>query len=189
MTLRDALERGVEDIAGCVPSLANVAALLVALCIEKGPSRSSGVRVTTFSSAGRPPPLVRAEEVSAPLEGSIRTTRRAPMRAEVEARPADFRRGAERSGSAQSAPRPLQQFGASSRQEAVSIDIRRSYVHAERSVQLSSTIAKQCAYLMMKTPQPTVPFSKKWIRPLPDHSDDGMERKVRNESFAGHSHS
>ena len=36
MTPRDALERGVEDFAGCVPSLANVAALLVALCKEKG---------------------------------------------------------------------------------------------------------------------------------------------------------
>ena len=48
-------------------------------------SRSSGLRVIIFSSAGRPPPLVRAEEVSAPPEGSIRTTRRAPMRAEVEA--------------------------------------------------------------------------------------------------------
>ena len=52
MTLRDALERGVEDIAGCVPSLANVAALLVALCIEWGLSRSSGLRVTIFGSAG-----------------------------------------------------------------------------------------------------------------------------------------
>ena len=66
---------------------------------------------------------------------------------------------------------------------------------AERSVQLSSTIAKQCAYLrtwlveMMKTPQPTVPLPKKWKRSLPDHSDDGMERQVRNESFAGHFHS
>ena len=100
MTSRDTLERGVEDIAGCVPSLANAAAFLVALCTEKGPSRFSGVRVTTFSSAGRPPPLVRAEEVSAPLEGSIHSTRRAAMRAGVEARPADFRRGAEKSGSA-----------------------------------------------------------------------------------------
>ena len=69
MISRDALERGVEDISACVPSLVNVAALLVALCNEKGPSRSSGVRVTTFNFAGRPPPLVRAEEVSAPLEG------------------------------------------------------------------------------------------------------------------------
>ena len=82
MTPCDVLERGVEDIAGCVLSLANVAALLVA---------------------------------------------------EVEAR-----------------------------QEAASIDIRRSHVPVEISVQLSSTIAKQCAYLrtwlveMMKTPQPTV---------------------------------
>ena len=41
MTLRDALERGVEDIAGCMPFLANVAALLVALCIEWSLSRSS----------------------------------------------------------------------------------------------------------------------------------------------------
>ena len=62
------------------------------------------LRVTTFSSAGRPPPLVRPEEVSAPLEGSIRSTRRAAMRAEVEARPAVFLRGVERAGSAQSAP-------------------------------------------------------------------------------------
>ena len=140
MTLRDALERGVEDIAGCVPSLANVAALLVALCIERGPSRSSGVRVTTFSSAGRPPPLVRAKEVSALLEGSIRTTRKAPMRVEVEARPETSGEGQRGQGRPSPLSRPLQEFGASSRQEAVSIDTRRNYVHAERSVQLSSTI-------------------------------------------------
>ena len=52
-------------------------------------------------------------------------------------------------------------------QEDVPIDIRRSHMHAERSVQLSSTIAKQCTYLrtwlleMMKTPQPTVFVFKK----------------------------
>ena len=159
MTPRDALERGVEDFAGCVSSLANVAAIPVALCIEKGRISVFWSSGRTFSSAGRPPSLVRAEEVSAPLEGSIRTTRRAPMRAEVEARPADFGRG---QGRPSPLLRPLQQFGASSRQEAVSIDKRRSHVHAERSVQISSTIAKQCAYLrtwlveMMKTPQLTV---------------------------------
>ena len=114
------------------------------------------------SSAGRPPPLVWAEEVSAPLEGSIPTTRRAPMRAEVEARPETFGEGERGQGWPSPLSRPLQQFGASSRQEDVPIDIRRSHMHAERSVQLSSTIAKQCTYLrtwlleMMKTPQPTV---------------------------------
>ena len=136
----------------------------------------SGVRVTTFSSAGRPPPLVRAEEVSAPLKGSIRTRRRAKMRAEVEARPEAFGEGERGQGWPSPLSRQLQQFGASSRQEDVPIDIRRSHMHAERSVQLSSTIAKQCAYLrtwlveMMKTPQPTVFVFKKvdttTLRPL-----------------------
>ena len=83
VTLRDALERGVEDIAGCVPSLANVAAPWWHCALKR-----AYLGLLEFgsepSSAERPPPLVRAEEVSAPLEGSIRTTRRAPMRAEVE---------------------------------------------------------------------------------------------------------
>ena len=65
----------------CVSRISLAGAVLGERC-RRGASRSSGVRVTTFSSTGRPPPLIRAEEVSAPLEGSIR---RAPMRAEVEA--------------------------------------------------------------------------------------------------------
>ena len=102
--------------------------------LERVASRSSGVRVTTFSSARRPPPLVRVEEVSAPLERSIRTTRRAQMRPEVEAHAllaAKHLLGMQTSGEGQRGqgrpsafPRPLQQFGACSRQEAASIDIR-----------------------------------------------------------------
>ena len=76
--------KGCEDFAGCVSSLANVAAIPVALCIAKGRISVFWSSGRTFSSAGRLSPQVRAEEVSA-LEGSIRSTRRAPMPSEVEA--------------------------------------------------------------------------------------------------------
>ena len=99
--------------------------------LKRGASRSSGLRVTIFSSAGRPPPLVRAEEVSAPLEGSIRTTRRALMRSEVEAHALLI----QTSGEGQRGQ------GRPQTTSAASIDIRRSDVHAERNVQLPSTAA------------------------------------------------
>ena len=175
MTLRDALERGVEDIAGCVPSLANVAALLVALCIERGPSRSSGVRVTTFSSAGRPPLLVRAKEVSALLEGSIRTTRKAPMRAEVEARPETSGEG--QRGQGRPSPLSPDHFRSSARPRARKL-CRSTHGEITCTQREVCNFRQRLAWLaeMMKKTQPTVPLSKKWIRPLPDHSDDGMER-------------
>ena len=156
-----------------VPSLANVTALLVALCIEKGPCRSSGVRVTTFSSAGRPPPLVRAEEVSAPLEGSIRTTRRAPMYAEVE------RLGLQTSGEGQRGqgrPSPPPDQFSSSTQFDASTRARRencaTFVNDCKAVCILENVAG-------RNDEDTTTHcsvSKKWIRLLLDHSDDGMER-------------
>ena len=139
MISRDALERGVEDFAGrCRPSR-TLPPSWWHCALKRGASRSSGDRVTTFSSAGRPPLLVRAEKVSAPLERSIRTTRRAPMRAEVE----DHALLVAMQGRPSPLPRQLQQFGACSRQEAASIDIRRRHMHAESSVQLPSTNARR----------------------------------------------
>ena len=75
MISRDVLERGVEDFAGRSRSWPTLPPSWWHCPLQRGASRSSGLRVTIFSSAGRPPLLVRAEEVSAPLEGSIRTTR------------------------------------------------------------------------------------------------------------------
>ena len=119
MISRDALERGAEDFAGRCRPWRTLPPSWWHCALKRGASRSSGVRVTTFSSAGRPPPLVRAEEVSAPLERSIRTTRRAPMRAELEAHTllvAKHLLGMQTSGEGQRGqgrpsplPRPLQQ--------------------------------------------------------------------------------
>ena len=134
----------------------------MALCIEKSLSRSSGVRGRTFSSAERPPPLVRAEEVLAPLEGSIRTTRGSACR--LSARGREVRVG----------PVPLQTTSAVRRVLAPGSCVDQ---HTEKCATFVNDCKAVCILEeMMKTPQPTVPFLKKWIRVLPDHSDDGMER-------------
>ena len=127
---RDALERGVEEFAGRCRPWRTLPPSWWHCALKRG--RILGLLEFGSQPSALPDDLLPwfgQRRCRHPLEGSICTTRRAPMRAEVEAHAllvAKHHLGMQISGEGQRGqgrpsplPRRLQQFGACSRQEAV----------------------------------------------------------------------